>query len=104
MFCYKEFLWNLSWTKFFVRLREVSTLEDVRFREVSLHTFSGYLVLAVAYVNNVARLSHKFCCCVFKECTVKPFCSGYHRGLSIVSVIEKCLLHSSYSQIFALGC
>ena len=33
-FCYKEFLRNSSGTKFFVRLREVSALEDVRFREV----------------------------------------------------------------------
>ena len=35
-FYYKEFLRNSSVTKFFVRLREVSTLEDVRFREVPL--------------------------------------------------------------------
>ena len=35
-FCYKGFLRNSSGTKFFVRLREVSTLEDVRFREVPL--------------------------------------------------------------------
>ena len=32
-FCYKEFLRNLSGAKFFVRLREVSALEDVRFKE-----------------------------------------------------------------------
>ena len=36
-FCYKGFLRNSSGTKFFVRLREVSALEDVRFREVSLY-------------------------------------------------------------------
>ena len=36
-FCYKEFLRNSSGTKFFVRLREVSALEDVRFREVPLY-------------------------------------------------------------------
>ena len=36
-FCYKGFLRNSSGTKFFVRLREVSTLEDVRFREVPLY-------------------------------------------------------------------
>ena len=35
-FCYKGFLRNLSRTKFFVRLREVSALEDVCFREVPL--------------------------------------------------------------------
>ena len=35
-FCYKGFLRNSSGTNFFVRLREVSTLEDVRFREVPL--------------------------------------------------------------------
>ena len=70
------------------------------------YTFSGYVVLVAAYVNNIARLRHKFCFCVFKECTLKPFCSRYCPNLSIVSVIEKCLLHSSYSQIglFALGC
>ena len=34
--CYKTFLRNLSRTKVFVRLREVSTFEDVRFREVPL--------------------------------------------------------------------
>ena len=36
-FCYKGFLRNLSGTKSFVRLREVSALEDVRSREVPLH-------------------------------------------------------------------
>ena len=36
-FCYKGFLRNLSGTKNFVRLREVSALEVVRFREVLLH-------------------------------------------------------------------
>ena len=36
-FCYKRFLRNSSGTKFFVRLREVSALEDVRFREVPLY-------------------------------------------------------------------
>ena len=35
-FCYKRFLRNFSGTKFFVRLREVSTSEDVRFKEVPL--------------------------------------------------------------------
>ena len=35
-FCYNGFLRNSSGTKFFVRLRKVSALEDVRFREVSL--------------------------------------------------------------------
>ena len=36
-FCYKIFIRNSSGTKFFVRLREVSALEDVRFREVPLY-------------------------------------------------------------------
>ena len=35
-FCYKGFLRNSSGAKFFVRLREVSILEDVRFMEVPL--------------------------------------------------------------------
>ena len=35
-FCYKGFLRNSSGTKFFVHLREVSALEDIRFREVPL--------------------------------------------------------------------
>ena len=35
-FCYKGFLRNSSRTKFFVRLREVSSLGGVRFREVPL--------------------------------------------------------------------
>ena len=35
-FCYKEFHRNSSGTKFFIRLREVSTLEGVCFREVPL--------------------------------------------------------------------
>ena len=35
-FCYKGFLRNSSRIKFFVRLREVSGLGDVRFREVPL--------------------------------------------------------------------
>ena len=36
-FCCKEFLRNSSRTKFFVRLREVPALGDVRFREVPLY-------------------------------------------------------------------
>ena len=36
-FCYKRFLRNSSGIKFFVRLREVSVLEDVRFKEVPLY-------------------------------------------------------------------
>ena len=36
-FCYKGFLWNSSGTKYFIRLREVSALEDVRFREIPLY-------------------------------------------------------------------
>ena len=36
-FCYKGSLRNLSGTKFFVPLREVPALEDVRFREVPLY-------------------------------------------------------------------
>ena len=39
MFCYKRFLRNSSGTKFFVRLRQVSALEDVRFREVPLYNY-----------------------------------------------------------------
>ena len=39
-FCYKGFLRNLSGTKLFVRLREVSAIEDVRFREVPLYLLS----------------------------------------------------------------
>ena len=35
-FCYKGFLRNSSVTKSFVRLREVSALEDVRFKKVPL--------------------------------------------------------------------
>ena len=34
--CYKGFLSNSSGTKFFVRIREVSALEDIRFRDVPL--------------------------------------------------------------------
>ena len=41
-FFYKGFLRNSSRTKFFVRLREVPALEDVRLREVSL--YSEYIV------------------------------------------------------------
>ena len=35
-FCYKGFLRNSTGKKYFVRLREVFDLEDVRFREVPL--------------------------------------------------------------------
>ena len=38
-FCYKGFLRNSSGTKFLVRLREVSALKDVRFREVPLYIY-----------------------------------------------------------------
>ena len=36
-FRYKEFLRNSSGIKFFVRVRKVSALEDVRFRDVPLY-------------------------------------------------------------------
>ena len=36
-FCYKGFLRNLSGTKICFRHREMSALEDVRFREVTLY-------------------------------------------------------------------
>ena len=39
-FYYKGFLRNSPGTKFFVHLREVSALEDVRLREVPLYLFS----------------------------------------------------------------
>ena len=35
-FCYKGFLRNLSRVKFYVRLRKMSGLDDVHFREVLL--------------------------------------------------------------------
>ena len=38
-FCYRGFLRNSSGTKYFVRLREVSALEDVHFREVPLYMY-----------------------------------------------------------------
>ena len=41
-FCHKGFLRNSSGKKFFVHLREVSTLEDVRFREVPLQFLNRY--------------------------------------------------------------
>ena len=40
-FCCKRFLGNSSGTKFFVRFREVSALEDVHFREVPLYIHVG---------------------------------------------------------------
>ena len=42
-FCYKGFPRNLSGTKYFVRLREVSTLKDIRFRVVPL--YSNFILL-----------------------------------------------------------
>ena len=46
-FCYKGFLKNSSGTKFFVRPREVATLEDARLREVPLYkkNHSGMLIV-----------------------------------------------------------
>ena len=43
-FCYKGSLRNSSGTRFFVRLREVSALEDVLFREVPLYNLNQFLV------------------------------------------------------------
>ena len=48
-FCYKEFLRNTSGTKFFVRLREVSALEDAHFREVQLYAY----LLDVLFVSSL---------------------------------------------------
>ena len=44
-FCYKGFLRNSSETKLFVRLREVSALEDVRFRKFPLYLFACFAEL-----------------------------------------------------------
>ena len=44
-FCYKAFLRNSSGAKFFVRLREVSALEEVSFREVPLYVSQTFFVL-----------------------------------------------------------
>ena len=49
-FCYKGFLRNSSGTKFFVRLREVSALEDVRLREVPLYLFPNFTRITLPYL------------------------------------------------------
>ena len=54
-FCYKGFLKNSSGTKIFVRLKEVSALEDVRFREVPLY-------LAERSNNNISQLIYQLVC------------------------------------------
>ena len=46
-FCYKGFLRNSSGPKFFVCLREVSALEDVRFREAPLYYYFGSLLMCL---------------------------------------------------------
>ena len=51
-FCYKGFLRNSSGTKFFVRLREVSALEDVRFREVPLYYVNFLMPFYAAFSVN----------------------------------------------------
>ena len=51
-FCYKGFLRNSSGTKFFVRLKEVSALEDVRFREVPLYLLNFNFVSDKALKRN----------------------------------------------------
>ena len=54
-FCYKGFFKNSSGTKFFVRLRGVYALEDVRFREVPLY-WETYFMLkpALKSIQNVS--------------------------------------------------
>ena len=57
-FCYKGFLRNSSETKFFVRLREMSALEDVRFREVPLYICMRYVwVLLHVSFKNYGKMS-----------------------------------------------
>ena len=53
-FCYKEFLRNSSGTKFFVRLREVSALEDVRLREVPLYVLLNTMRI-LAYMLKIMK-------------------------------------------------
>ena len=48
-FCCNGFLRNSSGTKFFVRLREVSALEDVHFSEVPLYLECIWRVLSQNY-------------------------------------------------------
>ena len=50
-FCYKGFLRNSSRTKFFVRLREVSAVEDVRFREVPLYVLVQWYISLIKIYN-----------------------------------------------------
>ena len=57
-FCQKGFLRNSSGAKFFVCLREVSALEDVRFREVPLYCFHFKLLLEI--LKN-KKWRYKFC-------------------------------------------
>ena len=56
-FCYNGFLRNSSRTKFFVCLREVSALEDVRFTEVPLYSYFNYKTRfnGVSSRNNLPR-------------------------------------------------
>ena len=59
-FCYKGFLRNLSWTKFFVCPREVSTLEDVHLREVPLYIASYPVLLSHKSIRTTALLRELF--------------------------------------------
>ena len=54
-FCYKGLLRNTCGTKFFVRLRELFTLGDVRFGEVPLYCekASIFFVLAVFLIQTL---------------------------------------------------
>ena len=62
-FCYKGFLRTLSGTKIFVRLREVSALEDVRFREVPLYKeIDG----AISFLTSVCCVLLQFFCVLIR--------------------------------------
>ena len=57
-FCYRGFLRNSSGTNFFVRLREVSALDDVRYREVPLYFSQPINFFKRFFLQEASKVNH----------------------------------------------
>ena len=88
-FCYKGFLKNSSGKTFFVRVREVSTLEDVRFGQVPLYVpnrnigKSGRLISDIIEITSTQQVEGF----LIKMDVEKDFDSLDHKFL--ISVLKK---------------
>ena len=88
-FCYKGFFRNSFGTKFYVRLREVSSLEDVRFREVPLylcnHENNVDSRLPQWFCGKLCTWAHDYDCNIFHHV---PKCMSCQKAILLITGME----------------